>query len=234
MSNKATQPPTVCHFLRLPGELHVMIYKYVVKTANPIIVRCQEAPTRSVPCVWLKPTRRSTLHDRSNARALLQACRLTYLELLQTYYGHNVFEFCSMGPFQRFITTVGNTNSRLITSVSFASPPYLSFFGAGTFGKLQRLKSVTVCFSDDASNQGGHPDMGDMLRLCQYKPSLQELVFKHTSTAWQPRQGRQASAMLDRQARARRFVSQLQEALSLHHENIRVGLIFVEIYEGVL
>lgn len=235
MSSRAIHPSTACHFLRLPVELHVIIYGYVLQTADPIIVRCQEAPTRSIRRLRLKTTKRSTtVHDRSKTCALLQACRLTYLGLIHTYYSQNVFEFCSMGPFNRFITNVGKTNSRLITSVSFASPPYVPFLGAGTFAQLPKLKDVTICFSDDASRQGGYPNMGDMLRLCQYKPSLEELVFKHTSTAWQPRQGRRALAMPDRQARARRYIRQLRDALDQQHENIPISLIFVEIYEGVL
>ena len=211
-----------------------MIYRYVVQAADPIVVRCQEAPGRSIRRLWLKQTTTSPVHDRSKTYALLQACRSTYLELIQIYYSRNVFEFSGIGPFNRFVLVSGNRNRRLITSVIFASVPNVPSNGADAFKKLRKLNNLTINYSDDSLKQAGYPDLCDMSRMCRLSPSLQEVVIKHTSTAWRPGKGRRALEMPHWQAKSGFYVHRLQDWLDQGNSSIRIRLIFVEIYEEVL
>ncbi|KAL9121274.1 MAG: hypothetical protein Q9187_002168 [Circinaria calcarea] len=173
----ATSSSTPFPFLNLPLELQILIYEYTVGTALPIRVGEKQQVDGQPSGRRGRPRYRSKLDltDSSNARALPQACRLAYHNIINSYYGLNKFEFCNRKSFVNFTDTIGTLKCNLITSVAFESP---SFVHWQTLTGMQRLRNVKVCFSVKATYGTLSIHHKRLLQLCRASKSLKRVELE--------------------------------------------------------
>ncbi|MCJ1253654.1 hypothetical protein MMC24_001466 [Lignoscripta atroalba] len=110
-------------FLRLPTEVRINIYKYVVIADHPIAIRprqpkdCGSSITRSG-----RPMRPGVDEIERNTReishlAVAFTCRQIYAEAAPIYYAKNQFTFFRAPDVGNFAETIGHGNQQLISVI---------------------------------------------------------------------------------------------------------------------